>query len=339
MKRVMIALAACLVACGGEPVEKYCEQLAASECGPAKACGVAASDAACADIMNNSRAETPPCGAPLLEAVKKGTVRYDGVEAQKCIDAVNTQCRPVGRCDDVFVGTVALGGACGDSQECSGDSWCDRTATCPGVCAAKLGAGSKVPHVEACSTRRVLLASSGDITCLPNPREGDACTTTSECSNGLSCRDGACVTAPTAGQPCDGATCAVGFRCVAGTCLAWAKRGEACANESSSGGAPCQQGLACRDGVCGDMLREGESCAGNSNRCGAGLQCVNSTCTRRGEAGAACRSLFDCDVGFWCDGTTCVAKQNAGSACTANGACALGLTCIDGACAVPVCAP
>ena len=339
MKRIVIALTWCLAACGGEPVEKYCEQLAAAECGPAKACGVAASDASCDDITNNSRADSPVCGAPLLEAVKKGTVRYDGNEAKKCVDALTTQCRPVGVCDKVFTGTVAVGGACTVSQECESTAWCDRSSTCPGACTTKLGAGAKVPNVEACSTNRVLLASSGDITCLANPREGDACAATPDCSSGLSCRDGRCAPGPKGGEPCDGATCAIGFRCTAGTCLAWAKRGEACANESSTAGAPCQAGLACRDGVCGDALREGESCDGNSTRCGAGLQCKSSTCTRRGEAGASCRSLFDCDEGLWCDGANCFAKQGVGGPCMANGACELGLTCTDGTCGVPVCAP
>ncbi len=337
MRRVVTAVAVVLCACGA-PIESICEAFVTSTCDAQKACGVAASDAPCADVTTNSRMSSTPCDGALLEAVKTGAVRYDGVAAQKCLETLGTQCRAVGACDGVFTGTVALGGACTVTEACGDDAWCDDSATCPGVCTARVGHGENVGNVEACNTGGFEFFSDGGIRCKQSGELGAACSYQTDCGRDLACDLGTCVRAPSEGEPCIGQKCASGLRCDSTHCRAWAHVGEACGNEFTMGG-QCQLGLACRDGVCGDALREGERCANNPNRCGAGLDCNNDSCVKRGVDGASCQSLFDCDVGFFCDADTCRAQQPEGGACTTRQGCQLNLACEAGACRVPQCTP
>jgi hypothetical protein len=272
--------------------------------------------------------------------VEAGRVRYDGVQAKRCLDALSTQCDPGDACKLVFTGTLALGAACHTSPECGGDAWCDRSNVCPGVCAAREGDGAIVSHFDACSSQSAVFESDGGIRCVARRSAGAACTENIQCEQGLTCRGGQCSAAPTEGQACDDGRCATGLRCDQDVCARWARRGEPCANEFTDG-AQCQIGLACRDGICGDALGEGESCRNNANRCAAGTHCISesggSVCRRRGSEGVACSSLFDCDTNLSCSGGQCTALRAAGGACTGSSDCQLGLSCLEGKCAVPVC--
>lgn len=339
MKQALAATALLFAGCGGETFETFCAELDQSPCAAQKACGLAASDAACADLTGSTRLSSSACGGPLEAAVKKGTVRYDGDEGRRCLDARTTQCDPKDACAKVFTGTVAPGGGCTVSEECGGEAWCDRSSTCPGVCAATVGEGATVPHFEACSTKRFEL-SGGQVTCLPSRAVGEACRENKECGFDLTCRDGRCAAAPREGAACDAAQCARGFRCVGGTCSAFVERGAACVDEATSmSGSSCRSGLSCRDGVCGDVLREGEACSRNPNRCAGGLRCSSDTCVEQGGPGAPCATSFDCGSAYFCDSGACDTKRAAGEACGSTDACQLDLSCLDGACAAPVCSP
>ena len=71
----------------------------------------------------------------LVRAVEAGVVRYDGAAAKRCVAAIGQSCESLDFetspevCDTVFVGTVAVGGACQRSEECSGATFCAKTSS------------------------------------------------------------------------------------------------------------------------------------------------------------------------------------------------------------------
>ena len=208
--RVALTAVVMLTACG-EPVAQFCTGLTSSICERQKLCGVAASDAPCDDITNNSRAASLPCDQPLLDAVEAGRVRYDGVQASRCLDVLSTQCNPGDACERVFTGTLAIGAACHTSLECGADGWCDSSNVCPGVCAARAGDGAVVSQFDACSTKSRVFQSDGGIRCVESHAAGSPCTENIQCESDLTCRGGQCAAAPTEGQPCDDSRCAIGL--------------------------------------------------------------------------------------------------------------------------------
>ncbi|MDP1828037.1 MAG: hypothetical protein Q8L48_32480 [Archangium sp.] len=343
---VMLAVLAtgCGVATPGAPVEQFCSTITDEYiCRMQQACGVAARDVACEVITNNSRVVWPVCDAPLQQALDAGSVLYDGLQAKQCLDDLATICGVRAACEGVFTGTVTVGGACHTSRECAGETWCDRSLSCPGTCAAKAGAGTVVRAAEICGTSGLDFLADGSVSCQDLEPPGGPCDENSDCQASLVCRQGSCGTAALTGEACTGSECAHGLRCDQGTCRSWAKRGEPCVSNLSSAGGHCQLGLSCRGGICADALAYGEPCGVNPNDCGAGLRCdltdAMPVCLRRGTEGAACSSFFDCDPGFACPRGRCTAELGAGGACASSRECQFGLRCLEGACATPVCSP
>lgn len=334
----------CGVAAPGKPVEQFCSELTDEFiCRMQQACGVASRDVPCEVITNTTRVVWPMCDAPLQRALDAGSVVYDGLQAKQCLEDLANVCGVAAACEGAFTGTVTEGGACHTNRECAGETWCDRSLSCPGTCATKAGAGAVVSSSEICGTSGRDFLADGGVACQELEPRGGPCDENSDCQASLVCRQGLCGTAALAGEACAGSECATGLRCEQGACRAWARRGEPCAGGLSNAGPRCQLGLSCRAGTCGDALAYGESCGANPNECGAGLRCDNRApvpvCVRRGTEGDACSSSFDCDPGFACPRGQCTAELGSGGACTTSRDCQFGLRCIDGACATPACSP
>lgn len=341
MRSVVLAvvlLSACTV-----PLDEFCEALMTTSCLRQKACGFAARDVSCDVIMSTTRYLVPPCSQALRTAVDEGRVVYDAAEARHCLDVLASECGTNETCRGAFKGTLPRGEACHTSQECEGDSWCNRTATCPGVCAARQGDGAVVRTFEACNTDRAQFFDDGSVRCVLGRPEGSACTAPVECRWGWSCVDGRCSTAQPTNAPCNRAEeCALGHMCMNHVCTRAAPRGAPCGDQLRAGD-ECQLGLACREEVCGAALSEDEPCGTNPLRCGAGLRCTfesqRKTCVKRSVAGGPCAQLLDCAEGLTCVNAKCEPLHAEGERCAWVGDCQLGLSCLNDRCTQTTCAP
>ncbi len=226
------------------------------------------------------------------------------------------------RCDEVFRGAVANGGACvpGGPNVCA-DGYCPRAVTaCPARCLAR----------AAESTACDVTGASG-----------------APCQAGLACVGGVCRRALAAGAACDegASACAPGLRCVrngaASTCAAPRASGLACEVD-----AQCISGL-CANGFCAGGLSAGDRCT-QAFQCPDGLACVATTatgerrCAMGAAAGARCAlGAPACAVTLTCStlgDTTCVpVYPGVGEACEST--CVYGLWCRhEGAAALGACA-
>lgn len=243
--------------------------------------------------------------ATLIAAAKAGKVKYDGVQAQACLAAIQSNCaffqseKPPLPCALTFVGSLADGASCDDDPYCA-SGWCQDGG--PGACGI-------------CATRK---------------KAGDPCAGAVECEGELDCVNGKCapVAVPEVGSPCQsGKPCGQGLYCAPGkddtpaTCATLLKPGEVC-------GAPdaCQAGYVCSDGgmdglaTCVAAKKEGEDCGtlGATGGCGKGLVCATK------ELSPSPQAKF-----------TCLAKRKLGGACEVSPQCPV----LDSYCALGKCVP
>ncbi|RYE93564.1 MAG: hypothetical protein EOO75_04080 [Myxococcales bacterium] len=191
--------------------------------------------------------------------VNSPSLRFDPDAAGRCIDAIKARCSlrddlDIPGCEGVFVGQVAIGGACLESIECApvagqtvycgGQKFEDGPGTC--MVLTSLAAGA---------------ACGGQV-------EGI-------CSDGLACDGQTCVALPGAGQSCektfacdDASNCEFSSR----TCVAKPAPGEVCAGDFS-----CPEGYFCNSFVtpstCDTLLPRGAACQ-------VGFHCLSGRCER-----------------------------------------------------------
>lgn len=298
----------------------------------------------------------------LVRAVEAGVVRYDGAAAKRCVAAIGQSCESLDfetspeACDLVFVGTVAMGGACQRSEECSGAAFCAKTSStagpvCPGRCTAQRPQGAECESSAQCD--------AAGLTGAP------ICTYTQEGENYVGrCRERR-VGAPAAvGQACgfDQATatttpCADGLVCGRNprVCVTPLARGASCSPDASI----CADTDVCRAETqggapsCGPIQvvsTVGANCASPTTYCNplSLLTCEEGTCAATRAPGGALGNRCErgdfsvpCDAGLYCAGEvegtrTCAAKVALGGACDADNACLDG-SCVDGRCAARDC--
>jgi hypothetical protein len=339
-----------------------CTKYGDALCALYKRCGLIG-DAEIADCKAQFVAS---CNLPTGDA-GTGPVTYDGAKAACCIkhitddyacNALNVDMNRDPACNEAWVGTVAISGACYGDGECAGNAFCDTGSACPGTCKTYIAIGSPCASGDQC-------ADNGK--CLAGADGGATCVATS-----YSCQDAPCTKY--------GRECFTGYYCKlpaadagAGTCQALPSSGEACGPETSY---QCATGLACNinleagfTGTCGTPGTAGASCLATMS-CAAGFYCVKpdggvlGTCTAVLATGTGCdpntndfscgRAIHKCQPGTstcgvdpvlsepcsplddncqngWCDGSgsdaslgVCVAKLAGGAACTDNRQCASG---------------
>ncbi|HMF44778.1 MAG TPA: hypothetical protein VKQ32_29090 [Polyangia bacterium] len=251
--------------------------------------------------------------ATLKQDIASGKVRYDGAKATACADLLHrlygAECSQAALaavpdrnstvCDQVFTGTVAIGGACFFSEDCAGggscvpsDLTCSRSLQCcPGTCQANTT--TTVPVGGSCAS-------------------GEICAGDSYCDTSVSGVAGTCKL-PTAG---DGAACSAAIPCVAPLY---------CDLDSGTGMGTCRRPAA-TGGACSTSVAF-SSCDDGRDYCDQ----LTVTCTRRVAPGGDCASGQTC-VGYTeCMGSTCVAQPKPGEACSTNGPSCLGTVLCDAA--------
>jgi hypothetical protein len=349
---VSVALSSTLCACTASvALEELPEERTAVTCAEIEGClpadirgALGLSGDVCDTVLGGQAASD---NALLAELIERGTVTYDGAAAANCLEELElTECTlfidlPV-VCDDVFVGTVEIGGDCSVSEECEGDAYC-LSPLCPDQ------AG----------------------TCTQRQTSGTACDFDDQCSSGLVCEDGTCRTSTsTSGGQCEGGTdlsCPIDQVCVgadgetAGTCTPWDSvmtrgMGDPCNLEERD---LCVPGLSCAltaVGIggatfeCEARVGAGEAChIGLPNQCPETHYCdasppldVDGTCLPLPAAGENClapTSEFQprCAAGLRCNSDgNCVAPVANGGTCTGNEVCFSGY-CDDGTCQPRLC--
>jgi len=218
---------------------------------------------------------------------------------------------------------IAPGGACVTSDDC-GSGTCDRgvccAAACTGTCrACTAGTGACEPVRLADDLDTCTGASTCDATGTCKKKNGQACTTTFECSSGH-CTDGFCCNAACGGvcEACDGV---VKGRCdlVAGK----AHGGRPCASDGTQCGGAC-------DGIVRDVCRFPTPSTGCGTLCSGGVRTA-SACDGKGACAAAapqpCPGNFACADTSLCK-TACTNDTDCGKfhACEA-GKCVPAATC------------
>ncbi len=273
------------------------------------------------------------------------------------------------RCRPSIVQDVAIGEECerGESRDVF-----PRCAEGAGQCVA--GSCEALPTIgQECSGPDCADGTCVDGRCvafeLPaQGARGAACESDWGCEAGLACTKyfepgGECQPLPTAGAACDGeGRCAIGNRCVAGTCEAapttcasaedcgdgaecegetasvcrpYVALGEACSSDEQ-----CGPSAACAD-TCVALPHAGDPCP--ASRCAEGAYCAAGSCQPLPGSGEACAVVFDrpgggahlCASGLVCRADDrCGALPDEGEPCAMGGLCADGLACGPTGCIV-----
>ncbi len=211
------------------------------------ACG---SDAQCA---------SGDCKTTTTNGLSCGTCVKTAKEGEACnVAPTNTACATDLRCDK---------------------NVCVKNVTIPpgGTCSFTGSPGSNCAAGTACNAPPTPNATG---TCAPIPKEGQPCTTT--CDTNLVCSNSVCIARVDVGAACTtNSQCKNGLYCdtTTKTCATTkiAKVGEPCGTT----GTKCDAGLACTSNgtssTCVALKRNGEACTAN-DRCAEFLNCINGVC-------------------------------------------------------------
>lgn len=293
-----------------------------------------------ADTRDNYAVDLP-------KAIKLGRAAFDPVQAQACINALNT--RGCGRvtetptaCVNAVRGLVPDGGACAWFLECA-HGYCSGDTGCPATCVGALGAGAQCPNktTNAQCDARLGVDCIASV-CSPPLTPGVTCDETSRCAVGLFCDSFDSKCAPLlneqvvcgADEQCaDGLYCQLGRG--GGLCRKKVLQGKPCgedADHTQSAESECQDGLVCagfarkplQPGVCSTPGDVGARCtpSTNVNGCTLGLNCSNGACALPPGPGQSCFNGTCLEGAAWCDGSSrCQALVADGGACTQDEQC------------------
>ncbi len=293
-----------------------------------------------------------------VAAVKAGTIKYDPVSAQACVDAMancnafSNQTQPAA-CTAAFTGTIADKGACKFNEECV-SAYCLAIKGC-GTCTARAAEGAACDGSDSgCQTGLTCQSQK----CAKPPAGGqigsDCNGGSGQCPDGAFCGVASGATKPTclaqldSGAACSGSgQCKTGFYCLpgspSGTCTAVAKAGDACTMvQGIDPTQPCDATSICvagtdGKGTCKTYVGPGSACASSLECRGMDLLCTDGKCAVLGAKGATCvapTSQFKplaCLPGLSCTSGKCADAPAIGQPCPDH-ACATGASCDNGTC-------
>jgi hypothetical protein len=319
---VNIALAATLLfdsACADRsvPLTSVGDEIEAAICSLWTRCGYASSEAECRTIQHYFVGQ-------LIADAQAGRVDYDSNKMADCLDALRAGGCEYGAlrrwpaaCRAAIAGTVETDGACISAWQCKSlFCYSSSTAACAeGRCAGQAG--------EACSAND--LACEAGIQCdqqtllceRPLAQQNTACTSTSQCDEGLTCFlnlvNGLRTCMPVV---------ATGASCTIGAC---AQHGDYCDSKTQictplvAPGAACDEFSTCQAPYTCDLTAHrcvpepavNEACNGS---CQGGLFCnSNGYCETKRLDGAPCEGSDQCGYFSECDQSaspigTCIAS-------------------------------
>lgn len=285
--------------------------LAASDFIPAAATGI------CADLGDCCEQDQHPFSAEscretytdaLEERLARDTVTYDADAGGRCVRALRSSpascdvtAAEFEACNDVFRGTIPIGGTCVEGPDCVG--FPDAA-----LCVPAGASGDQQVCTAIYPAQQPIRAS-----------QGEACAAT--------CRPDTPYTCNSFGpEPVNGCYTDDGLYCsqTTGTCAPLIPEGGACALAERNG---CAPGSFCDRGACIAVRAESESCIVDA--CAPAFGCAS-------PSDDACRAGLVCNSGA--TEPLCVAPQPDGSSCTSFRECASGwceLECDDASCASP----
>jgi len=131
-------------------------------------------------LLHDDQLPNASAYASLPRRVAMGALRYDGVAARRCLDALRVErcaARDPSACQEMFTGAVAEGDVCRSSEECAGDTYCalrteEGRYQCPGRCRPRVPLGARCFGGDSsmCSQR----GASGTVTCEYDPTLGSS---------------------------------------------------------------------------------------------------------------------------------------------------------------------
>jgi hypothetical protein len=263
---------------------------------------------ACGDVPDQGSCEATRRGLFLDEiaAVMRGASAYDAGAARACVDArLAADCAPersVEPCRRIFVGRVALGGACVINEECAPGSAC-ATSRCEGGC---------------CYGTCVADTSCWGLPCGPLPTTGARCHLSKGCQPPAACQSltdsmAYCTVLPVEGEACNPSSWPDCSRrdtfCDPGSlrCVRKRQPGEGCRSQHE-----CDRGAICpgtsinRPGWGG-----GSGTAGGNGGAGGGV----GICRALGTLGQACGGDDDCWASLICTAGACGSPPTRSTAC------------------------
>ena len=241
-----------------------------------------------------------PC-TELNAAVTAGRVTFDEGEAAGCLAAyAQISCAAASSpapsaCAATLTGTVAAGGTCYGSVDCSGDSYCQglggATSVCMGTCAAKLASGATCTAGEQCVTGFACDGTCKAIPAAPTPAAAGATCgyssttkTITTCATGLSCDALTlkCVATINQGSPCTpgAGICETFTDCdpTSKTCKPYPGVGGDCGQAAGQDFINCAAGTYC-DVVSGTAAGKCAALLGTSAACVFGVECASGACS------------------------------------------------------------
>ncbi len=204
--------------------------------------------------------------------------KYDADAAGRCIAAIKkvvASCKSTNNdatnvCSDVFVGTIALGGACTSNQDCAAPGTCERDPNnfdfnAPGVCTAP---GSATAHAKA----------------------GEPCAGSCDDRGGSTVFCGGFASGDPGGTcyASDGVFCASETR----VCAPFGKVGDLCSVAEMG----CVTGAYCNDGTCAAQIDSG-SCARAPDACSSKSYCDLGQCFAKKQDHFGCSTDSECASG------------------------------------------
>jgi hypothetical protein len=168
--------------------------------------------------------------------------------------------------------------------------------------------GSCVSMNSTCSSTQVCNTNRCEMKPPPNKGPGEACDTSAECRDGLSCIRNICCMANACSGPC-----------LTGACQ---PNGSGCAQKMSGsacgGGPTCASSTSVSTKACNDA----GMCATNTTNCPSGQVCMMGACEQPAGhgPGGSCMSTSNCLAGLTCIAGTCCMASSCTGACL-TGAC------------------
>lgn len=258
-------------------LDKYPQEFANALCDTVAPCCKAAS---VPYVESTCKSAASDQWAQVIAQSSAAHTTYDPDAAGRCIAAIKkvlascteTPGDGTAVCDKVFLGTIAVGGACTTSKDCVSPAICARDFNNPslnaaGVCAAPPSSAAHAHEGEACSGNCFTLSNSSSVECENFGTSGGP-TVAGSCyvSDGLFCND-------------------------TQTCAKFAKIGETC----STGG--CVDGAYCNAGVCAAQIDSG-SCAQAQDACSAKSYCDLGQCFAKKQDHFGCAQSEECASGI-----------------------------------------